>query len=71
MSERYKLARRGPLHNYSEKRLKNAARRIACRMAHDGFAEKFLAVGPGDPEVIAECHRILRELAQRGRIDQG
>jgi 5-methylcytosine-specific restriction endonuclease McrA len=65
---RYVVPRQGPAQPYATKRIRNEARRTACRMAHDGFMEKFHAVQPTDPMLMAECQRILVELARRGRV---
>lgn len=68
---KYVVQRHGPAQPYSEKRVRNAARQVACRMAHDGFIEKFNAIQPTDPMLMAECQRVLEELARRGGLRGG
>lgn len=66
---RYAVKRRGPTCGYSEKRIRNDARRKACLMAYDAFLEKFNAEDPTDPALVAECQRVLEELRRRGRAE--
>jgi hypothetical protein len=67
----YEVARRGPLHAYSDKRVRNAARRTACRLLYDGALAHFNATDPTDPVLVAECKRGLEDLARRGRVQAG
>lgn len=61
----YTVARRGPQNEYSTKRVKNAARRMAWKMAYDAFLAKVEAVATDDPVLAAECRRALEELRRR------
>jgi hypothetical protein len=67
----YEVARRGPVNAYSDKRVRNAARRTAWRLLYDGALAHFNATDPTDPLLAAECRRGLEDLARRGRVQAG
>jgi hypothetical protein len=68
---RYAVERRGITQAYSEKRVRNSARRMAARMAFDGLKAKVDAGETDDPAVQEACVRLLEDLARRGRVQDG
>jgi hypothetical protein len=67
----YEVARRGPVNAYSDKRVRNAARRTAWRLLYDGALAHFNAMDPTDPLLAEECRRGLEDLARRAGMRPG
>jgi hypothetical protein len=65
MPDRYAVPRRGPQHEFSPRRVRNAARRMAWKMAHDAYKAMLEADPPDDPVLASECRRALEDLKRR------